>query len=397
MRILHLATSLNGGAGRAAYRTNEALVRAGYDSSIMTLSLNEAEHTTSAIQIQRKFNSKIKSGTLTKLQRGFVQNSANLLTPLSISQINISEDVWRNVDVVHAHANYNFFNLSDLVSLKNRGVRIIVTLHDQRYFTGGCHYSFSCSGFKVACEKCPQSKFFSRSTISDILKKNLRLKDEISGFKFVSPSMWLKKLAGESLLLQNVEVEVIRNAVPDVFFDNRKLLSHKSENLNIGFCSADLNNPYKGLGVLRKALEIIQEIKPGLVVELTLIGKGEVEPFSGNTKVVLVETDKNVELAKTLAKLDFLVVPSLADNSPSVVSESLMCGTPVLASSAGGSAELLTAHNGRVFESNNPDSLAISIVNFDLTSKQNQISLNAQKTFGYTRIAKELMSYYSSK
>jgi glycosyltransferase involved in cell wall biosynthesis len=395
MKILHLATSLNGGAGRAAYRTNEALIQAGYDSSIMTLSLNQEEHTTSAIQIERNFSSKLKSVTLTKLQKSLVQNSLNLLTPLSISQINVSDEVWQNVDVVHAHASYNFFNLSDLVTLKNRGIRIITTLHDQRYFTGGCHYSYSCSGFKIACERCPQSTFLSKTTISNVLIKNLRMKDEISGFKFVSPSMWLKKLAEESALLQNVQVEVIRNAIPDVFFDNRKQQGIKSDNLNIGFCSADLNNPYKGLSLLRKAIEIIQEMMPGLVIQLTLIGKGDIRPFPENSKVIHIQTEKNVELAITLAKLDFLVVPSLADNSPSVVSESLMCGTPVLASSAGGVSEVLNRDNGRIFESNNPNSLALAIVNFDLDSNHNQISLNAQKTFGYTKVARELVKFYS--
>jgi glycosyltransferase involved in cell wall biosynthesis len=221
------------------------------------------------------------------------------------------------------------------------------------------------------------------------------MKDEISGFKFVSPSMWLKKLAEESALLQNVQVEVIRNAIPDVFFDNRKQQGIKSDNLNIGFCSADLNNPYKGLSLLRKAIEIIQEMMPGLVIQLTLIGKGDIRPFPENSKVIHIQTEKNVELAITLAKLDFLVVPSLADNSPSVVSESLMCGTPVLASSAGGVSEVLNRDNGRIFESNNPNSLALAIVNFDLDSNHNQISLNAQKTFGYTKVARELVKFYS--
>ena len=231
MRILHLATSLNGGAGGAAYRSHEALIDSGFHSKILTLTHNNEIHKNGVIETNRKSLDRLASGINTKLQSLILQNSSNLLTPISISQISLTEPAILEANIIHAHASYNFFNLSDLIALSRMNKKIFVTLHDQRFFTGGCHYSYECRGFQNSCKRCPQARIVGRRVIDRHLSGNAHHKSQISRFKFISPSTWLSGLAKESQLLSEAAMRVIFNPVPNDFYtaigrnDEKKLLT----------------------------------------------------------------------------------------------------------------------------------------------------------------------------
>jgi glycosyltransferase involved in cell wall biosynthesis len=393
MKILHLATSLNGGAGSAAYRSHEALIESGFQSRIMTLTHNKEIHKNGVIETNRNSLDRFASGINTKLQSLIIQKTSNLLTPISISQINLSEPVILESSIIHAHASYNFFNLDDLVALSLMKKKIFVTLHDQRFFTGGCHYSYECRGFKASCKQCPQALILGRRVIDKKLSDSVNHKTEISQFKFISPSTWLSGLAGESALLEKVSMKVIFNPVPNDFYP---VISGKTERelLTLGFCSADLNNPYKGISLLSEALHHISLTNPERKFQLNLIGVGKLIPFPNNVNVVRIQASSPTEIANELSKLDFLVVPSTADNAPSVISESLMCGTPVLGSSSGGIPEMIKDGNGIIFTSGSVKDLARKILNFDIPAANKAIAKSAKEKYGYSIVAKNLMDYY---
>ncbi|ASY28465.1 glycosyltransferase [Candidatus Planktophila lacus] len=395
MRILHLATSLNGGAGSAAYRSHEALIDSGFHSKILTLTHNNEIHKNGVIATNRKSLDRLASGINTKLQSLILQSSSNLLTPISISQLNLTEPAILEANIIHAHASYNFFNLSDLIALSRMNKKIFVTLHDQRFFTGGCHYSYECRGFQNSCKRCPQARIVGRRVIDRHLSDNAHHKSQISQFKFISPSTWLSRLAKESQLLSEAAMRVIFNPVPNDFYtaigrNNEKKL------LTLGFCSADLNNPYKGLNLLSEALHIISMTNPDRKFQLNLIGIGKLISFSENVSVAQIRVSSQAEIAQELSRLDYLVVPSTADNAPSVISEALMCGTPVLGSSTGGIPEMLNNGNGMIFTSENAEDLAQKILTFNIPATNEAIAKSAKAKYGYSIVAKNLMDYYGS-
>ena len=395
MRILHLATSLNGGAGSAAYRSHEALIDSGFHSRILTLTHNNKIHKNGVIETNRKSLDRLASGINTKLQSLILQRSSNLLTPISISQISLTEPAILESNIIHAHASYNFFNLSDLIALSRMNKKIFVTLHDQRFFTGGCHYSYECRGFQNSCKRCPQARIVGRRVIDRHLSDNAHHKSQISRFKFISPSTWLSGLAKESQLLSEVTMRVIFNPVPNDFYtafggnDEKKLIT-------LGFCSADLNNPYKGLNILSEAFHIISMTNPDRKFQLNLIGLGKLISFPKNVSVTQIRVSSQTEIAKELSKLDFLVVPSTADNAPSVISEALMCGIPVLGSSTGGIPEMLNNGNGMTFTTENAEDLARKILTFNIPTTNVAIAKSAKAKYGYSIVAKNLMDYYCS-
>ena len=395
MRILHLATSLNGGAGSAAYRSHEALIESGFHSRILTLTHNNEIHKNGVIEANRKNLDRLASGINTKLQSLILQRSSNLLTPISISQLSLSDPAILESDIIHAHASYNFFNLSDLIALSRMNKKIFVTLHDQRFFTGGCHYSYECKGFQDRCKHCPQARIVGCRVIEKHLSDNTHHKSQISRFKFISPSTWLSGLAKKSQLLEGATMRVIRNPVPSVFHpkigkNNEKMF------LTLGFCSAELNNPYKGLNLLSEAFNIISKRNPERKFQLNLIGLGKLISFPENVLVTQIRVSSQNEIVKELSKLDFLVTPSTADNSPSVISEALMCGIPVLGSSTGGIPEMLNNGNGMTFTSENAEDLARKILTFDIPTTNEAIAKSANAKYGYSIVANNLMDYYCS-
>jgi glycosyltransferase involved in cell wall biosynthesis len=76
-------------------------------------------------------------------------------------------------------------------------------------------------------------------------------------------------------------------------------------------------------------------------------------------------------------------VPSEQDNLPSVVSEALMCGVPVIGSNIGGIGEILKIFNLPTFESGDVNRLASLIEGFTSKLKPNDLSRKAESLFSY--------------
>ena len=142
MKIVHLTTSLQGGAGIAAKRLAEAQIENGMDSCLLTRNSGIDEAEQSVEWLPSRLPEKLKSKFLTFTQFNFLQNSSLLVTPLGISLDLESNLNFQKAEILHFHAFYNLIEIKKIIELaKERPV--VVTLHDQRFFTGGCHYSFS--------------------------------------------------------------------------------------------------------------------------------------------------------------------------------------------------------------------------------------------------------------
>jgi glycosyltransferase involved in cell wall biosynthesis len=360
MRILHLATSLNGGAGIAARRIAESQLNLGIDAEIWSVKGENRPLANFEKIIASNNFSKFKSKLITYFQYNVIQNSEYLMTPMSTQTLNLNDPRLESFDLINLHANYNFISLRALRE-KFRDIPIVVTMHDERSFTGGCHYSLECSKFELSCAKCPQVRHVFNWLPEITLKNQIEGIENSSNLNFVSPSNWLAKLARSSTMLDGKEISVIRNPVPSNFLHLLPTLPYDSNRLNIAFVSENLQNPYKGLDILIEALRMIHKDKK---VSLKLIGNGTIRLDLPNVKVEQKYCSNSKEVVSEIQKCDVLVAPSIQDNSPSVISESLMCGVSVIGAAVGGITEILQEFGMPTFERGNSTELAKLIRNF---------------------------------
>jgi len=197
MKVAQITTSLTGGAGIAAVRLSEALNSQGVDSTLLS---------------QRSHDGKtsVASKLLTAFQRSFIQAGEDLITTISKTEILLN--ILDEYDIIHFHATYNLVRTDDLVSLADKR-KIVLTMHDQRAFTGGCHYSYSCTLFRQECEKCLQvNKPF--KALVQLEKKNQNRLINHKNVHLVSPSRWLADLAEECVSEGN-RVFILNNPIPE--------------------------------------------------------------------------------------------------------------------------------------------------------------------------------------
>lgn len=396
MRIIHLATSSYGGAGIAARRIVEAQVESGMDSQLFTGTNNEESHNKFESNFLKTKRAKLASKSLTLSQHLFIQKSDLLVTPFSFSILSRNRKFLETADIVHIHAFYNLLNMDDM-ALLSRSKKVFVTLHDERLFTGGCHYTFGCKGFQDACNRCPQAKIFARKATAVSLRN---ARESLAGSRditFITPSTWLSHQARSSALIGKSKIQSVANPVPSSFYPRESIpgIEQKttSSKITIGFISENLNNPYKGLEVLRAAIEIAGNERE---IVLKLFGSGNPGDFSRKAVVHVSKFSNDIQAREAITECDVVVVPSTQDNSPSVVSEALMCGVPVLASRTGGITETLLEFDQPSFSSGSALELADQIISFLPNRLGSRMMERVSEKYSYWKAAETYQTLYGT-
>jgi glycosyltransferase involved in cell wall biosynthesis len=99
------------------------------------------------------------------------------------------------------------------------------------------------------------------------------------------------------------------------------------------FVSHEIHTPRKGLHLLTSALAEIGSDQKIFLLSLGIGPIAEVKRFP-YCHIPMVTEDRLLSLIYSAA--DIFVAPSLADNLPNTILESIACGTPVVAFDAGG-------------------------------------------------------------
>lgn len=237
-------------------------------------------------------------------------------------------------------------------SIKNFTRPIIWTLHDMWAFTGGCHYDGSCGRYINECGLCP----FLKSTRENDLSRSV-WKRKMDSWKdvditIVTPSKWLAECAQKSSLFKERRVKVIPNGLDtDVFKPADKIEARKSLGLPLdkllvlfgAVCSTSERR--KGFHLLEPALKKVVQGELGKRVELVVFGTRRTGAGKDGELSLPVQYVGNLsseaKLASFYAAADVFVAPSLEDNLPNTISESLSCGTPVAAFNVGGIPDMV--------------------------------------------------------
>jgi glycosyltransferase involved in cell wall biosynthesis len=192
-------------------------------------------------------------------------------------------------------------------------------------------------------------------------------------------------------------IVVIPNPIPEDFLLKERTHAIFNENLLVvGFCSFNVNNPYKGFELLKSALEIFTLKRPEIKVKLIIIGQGKPGKIPEKVEFESKSVNEDFELSREFARMNLLVVPSIADNSPSVIGESLMSGTPVIGSTAGGIPELIDNKVGGTFKTEDPLDLVAAIEKFYKPSNSKEISMLAESRFSDKAYVRTIMPIYKN-
>ena len=379
MRIAQVTTTLQGGAGIAAIRLSEALNRIGVDSSVVS-------------QQMAGRGTSIRSKATSLAQRRLIQKGSDLITSISIDALRATET--EEFDLLHFHSIYNLTSTQKLLKLAERK-HLVFTLHDQRLFTGGCHYSGSCVEYAKLCTSCPQVRFPFRGLV--IRQKELIDKlTKNSNVHFISPSAWLAGLAEKAISKSNLHI--IRNPIPEYPKNNslkaKEEIGIDSSKYVIGFVSVNLLNPLKGLKDLLAALEYIP-YSSKKKLHLLLVGKNGEHIVCREVESTLLDVGTLAGGLNPYSAMDLLVVPSRQDNSPNVIGEAIMNGVPVLGSQIGGVPEILRELGLPVVNMRDPKKLA-EVITEQIGRPIEKDNLRAQgnELLGYEPIGLKVKALY---
>jgi len=170
MRVIHLSNGINGGAGRAAYILHSELISNGIQSYMLCGEFNESNDFIKLNIINRislklcALYSKI-SRRLSSLLLNSKPAFLGLFTPRNIVMEDTLYKIFENTDIVVIHWISEFISISSLDKVFNdlpseKRPMVIFSNFDMAHYTGGCHFSFGCTGYKYGCDECPYTNSF---------------------------------------------------------------------------------------------------------------------------------------------------------------------------------------------------------------------------------------------
>ena len=370
VKILHLQYGTT--AASPANRLHRAFVENGLSSQILSLYADNIQ--SSDIHILDKksiLKSKVNNFIESHLVKGKVRELGKFSYPVLGSNISSHNQV-QEADVIYVHWVLNgFLSIKNLEQLAVLGKPLIFVMHDMWTITGGCHHSFDCTKYQDHCQNC---QFFNGNRIRDVsykgFKKKQKFFNRFENLYFVSPSAWLYKCAQKSALTRNKPIFHIGNTLNVNLFKPidkkvaKQILNVDVDKKIIAFGAMAIDSPYKGWAYLKNSLDVL--FNSGYINFIILIfGSGTnpeiADAIPYETKFIgFVDNEYATSVIYNAA--DVFVTPSLADNLPYTILESLSCGTPVVAFDVGGIPELINhKSNGYLAKYKDANDLASGI------------------------------------
>lgn len=359
MKVLLLTHSDNGGAGKAAKRLHVGLQTLDVASQLLVqVKSSEISGAISQGEIGNKALHKLS--TVLKLRERLDYLPLNLLyqerEPTAFSPRWVPDQLPQQVrkqrpDIVNLH--WTGHGLLQIESLAKFESPLVWTLHDMWAFTGGCHYTGSCTRYTQQCGACPQLNSSRDKDLSRWIWKRKQKAWKSLNLTIVTPSHWLADCARKSSLLQDQRIEVIPNGIDvQIYKPLEKTVARHALNLpqdrQLILFGAMLGtrDRRKGFHLLKKALNKLSRSTWHDRIALVTFGNAPAQAIAelGFTVHALGYLHDEPALALAYSAADVFVAPSLEDNLPNTILEASACGTPSIGFDIGGMRDLIEPH-----------------------------------------------------
>ena len=352
LRIATFTTQDHGGAGLGSQRRVEALRRHGVNAQIYCAFKKTSHDYVHKLPYARPLAANadrdtawqawLEASVLRRVEHPGLKARELFSKPGTIVDFRDIATVFSKSDVIHMHWVSGIFDLDHTEVLADKPV--VWTLADMNAFTGGCHYSEGCEGYKTDCKKCPLLEPGSDLAHTAWQKKRAAYA-KIKNLQIICPSKWLADCAKASSLFGNRPVHVIPNAFPvDRFTPTNKLVARQKLGLPmdkklVAFGADSLNNRRKGGDVLAASIRHLRDKGMTENVEGLFFGAASLDLGIKGHNMGHVSDEQKLSLIYAAA--DVFAFPSREDNAPLTVAESLLSGTPVVAFPVGNVPEMI--------------------------------------------------------
>lgn len=374
MKVVHITSSIRGGAGIATCRIHESLMQDGrVESHILQkdwpsqemISKNIAQHThfhSLSYRIQKKLGLLSHFSKFEQYKKLISQEPRDYeIVNLPYSYYPLHENkLIQEADIIHLHWVADFIDYPTF--FKNTTQPIVWTLHDMHPFLGIYHY-------KGDMDK-NTNPILSRidKEIYQIKKECIKKRDNIH---IVTPSEWLYEFSKSSETFKGLPHLIVANCFDSDSYKiaNKKdickdILDISKSKKTILFVADNINIERKGIDLLIDALQNVS-IDYCTIIS---VGSGSIENLlPPNVDYKHFGSINNpIFLNQVYSAADITIVPSREDNLPNVVFESMLNGTPVISfKDGGGMAEhIINGENGILVDDINSKALTEAINKF---------------------------------
>lgn len=394
MKITHICTSLNGGAGICASRIMDATAELGID--VRALVADAAGISGKNIEVVRPSGVWCANQILSKMPfllayLGFGPRFARIririasesrmmrtgfyFTSPVTQYTKLAQHPWiKDADIVHLHWLGHFVDYASF--FPNVKKPIVWTIHDENPALGGFHYS----SWKAAA---PQS--FRRFDDSLMRIKESAYKD-VKSMTLVALSTQMDAYFASSSLLRRFPRKIIHNGVDGSQFRPvdqrlaREILRIPQGNTVFVFAAGDIFEERKGLKELIAAIDRLNLSN----VSLICLGKAKKAPPSASFEVRSEGFIPNSALQSLYySAADYFAMPSFQEAFAQTPIEAMACGCPVVAFPCSGTDSLINGDNGVVCKE------------FSVEALQDGIKIALSRTFDRAAIRRDVLSRFS--
>lgn len=346
MRILILSTSdIEGGAARAAYRLHQGLHAIGETSQMLVRAKFSNDKTVIA---SKNILTKLGPPSSSLPLKFYPKRDRKMFSSQWFPDAIAPKVTQINPDVINLHWVCNGYLQIETLAKLNKP--LIWTLQDMWAFTGGCHYSEGCERYTVSCGNCPQLHSNKKRDLSRRVWQRKQKAWQNLNLTIVTPTSWMADCVRASSLFKNRRVEVIPFCLDTKTYKPtdkqiaRDLLNlPQGKQLVLFGALAATEDRRKGFHLLLSALQKLSQSGAKDRIELVVFGASQPEePVDLGFKAhYLGGFSDDLSLALVYSAADVMIVPSLQESFGQTASESLACGTPVVAFNATGLKDIV--------------------------------------------------------
>lgn len=341
MKILHISTNDNTGAGICCLRIHESLLNAGIESKVIVF--KNTRHAKEEYQYGyiKGMLSKIPSRVYRML--GFIITDKNRVHRLSqinnnatysipLSNVDLIKNKWIQwADIIHLHWVCNYLDYPSFFGSIKKPV--VWTFHDEYYFFGIAHYSDQVLVGNELERRYAKIKSEALSHLKDL--------------NIVLLSEYMKKKYSDNTLLKNRRIKVINNSVDCLKFaphsqqKGRIKYGLNNSDIIIAFMALDICEERKGLALLSSVISSINNSS----IKILAIGKNT-KNISYSNVISIGPLSTPTEISEALSAADYFAMPSAQEAFAQSPLEAMACGLPVLVFPVSGTSELVNESNG---------------------------------------------------